>query len=212
MLSSMELYKKRYNNSIMFVLIYVDDIIITGNSPNMLKLFIENLNSIFALKDLGHLNYFLGIEAYRDRTGLYLKQEKYVENLLRKFSMDQCATAPTPMVVNCYYSKEDGTTMKNPTVYRQAIGSLQYLVTTRPDIIFVVNKLSQFLNAPTDVHWKALKRVFCYLRGISRLALHIKPCDFLQLQGFLDADWAICLDDRRSIGGHCAFLGDSLIS
>ncbi|XP_062076274.1 uncharacterized mitochondrial protein AtMg00810-like [Humulus lupulus] len=91
-------------------------------------------------------------------------------------------------------SGHDGTILENPTLYRSVIGALQYLSHTRPDISFSVNKLSQFLKAPTMVHWNAAKRILRYLKGFS------------------DADWACCPDDRRSVGGYCEFLGDTLMS
>lgn len=102
--------------------------------------------------------------------------------------------------------------MKNPTVFRQAIGCLQYLINIRPDITFAINKLSQFLSSPTDAHWKAVKRIFRYLKGTTSLALHIKPATHFSLQGFSDADWAVYPDDLRSVGGYCVFLGESLLS
>ncbi|KAL5546517.1 hypothetical protein UlMin_006204 [Ulmus minor] len=102
--------------------------------------------------------------------------------------------------------------MKNPSLYRSAIGALQYLTHTRPDIAFVVNKLSQFLQEPTDTHWQSLKRVFRYLKGTIYHGLHIQHNEKLTLTGFSDADWASCPDDRRSVAGYWVYIGDTLIS
>lgn len=92
---------------VMFVLIYVDNMIVTGNSPTLLEIFVEKLNSLFALKDLRKLNYFLRIEAYRNNTELYLKQERYVETLPNFFGMTHCSNVLTPIVVSRYLSKDD---------------------------------------------------------------------------------------------------------
>ncbi|KAL5540597.1 hypothetical protein UlMin_043546 [Ulmus minor] len=119
---------------------------------------------------------------------------------------------PTPMTTTHTLSAKTGTPMKNPSLYWSAIGALQYLTHTRPDIAFVVNKLSQFLQEPTDTHWQSLKRVFRYLKGTIYHGLHIQNNEKLTLTGFSDADWASCPDDRRSIVGYCVYIGDTLIS
>lgn len=199
-------------NEVMLVLIYVDDIIITGSNSQKLKQFTEKLNQGFSLKDLKQLNYFLGVEVYWDDTGIYLSQGKYISELLKKYNMTYLKPCPTPMTIGKPLSISDGTLLDKPTEYRSLIGALQYLTHTRPDLSFAVNKLSQFLKAPTDCHWSAAKRVLRYLKGTIDLGLHIKVGDRLILTGFSDADWACCPDDRRSIAGYCVYLGDTLVS
>nr|KYP50444.1 Retrovirus-related Pol polyprotein from transposon TNT 1-94 [Cajanus cajan] len=196
---------------ITFLLIYVDDIIITGSSSSFLSSFIKQLNIMFALKDLGSLHYFLGVEACRDASGLYLKQTKYVLDLLKKFNLEHVSSCPTPMVTGRSLS-EEAELMKNPTLYRRAIGVLQYLTNTRPDIAYSVNRLSQYMQAPTTIHWQSVKRVFRYLKGTMNHCLHIKPSVDLDITGFSDADWATNIEDRKSVAGYCVFLGESLIT
>lgn len=195
-----------------FVLVYVDDILVTGNDPTYLSQFISKLNQMFSLKDLEALSYFLGIEVQRTSHGMYLNQEKYITNLLKKFNMSTCATVPTPMVTGRKFSASDCKPMENPYVYRQAIGSLQYLTTTRPDIAFSVNKLSQFLAQPTDIHFQGVKQIFRFLKGTKHIALLLRPVHNFRLVAFTDADWATDTDDRRSMGGMCTYLGDTLLS
>ena len=127
-----------------FILVYVDDILVTSNDSNFLKEFTGRLNSVFALKDLGSLYYILGVEVRRDNPGLYLNQGKYILDVLKRFGMMNCAAAATPMVTGLKFSANDGEKMADP-LHRKPIGSLQYLLTTRPNIAFSVNKLSQFL-------------------------------------------------------------------
>lgn len=127
------------------------------------------------------------------------------------FNLSHVTPCPTPMVAGRYLSIKEGAPIENPT-YRQAIGALQYLTYSRLDICFAVNKLSQFLSAPTSSHWQVVKRLFRYLKGTINFKLHIKPSDHLSLSGFTDVDWASCLNGRRSTNGYCVFLSDSLVS
>ncbi|KAF7835572.1 Copia protein [Senna tora] len=165
-----------------FILVYVDDILITGNDSSYLKEFVRRLNSTFALKDLGSLYYFLGFEVQRDASGIYLNQSKYILDLLKKFKMADCAMAPTPMVTGRKFTSGKGKLIEDPYLYRRAMGSLQYLTNTRPDIAFAVSKLSQFLAQPTKTHFQGVKR-FRYLKGTSELSLHFKPSRALTMGG-----------------------------
>ncbi|XP_062118388.1 uncharacterized mitochondrial protein AtMg00810-like [Humulus lupulus] len=194
------------------VLIYVGDIIVTGNNTLLLKQFISQLNTKFALKDLGPLHFFFGIEVHRDESSLYLNQGKYVKELLSRTGMLHLKPCQTPMTTGKSQSKFDGEPLQNPTEYRSIIGGLQYLTHTRPDLSFAVNKLSLFLQAPTSAHWSAAKRVLRYLKGMINHGLHIKFANHLSLRGYLDSDWACYPDDRRSVAGYCVYLGDTLVS
>ncbi|XP_062118419.1 uncharacterized mitochondrial protein AtMg00810-like [Humulus lupulus] len=194
------------------VLIYVDDIIVTGNDLKKLQDFTTQLNNIFSLKDLGPLHYFLGIEVHRDETGLYLSQAKYIKELLTRTEMLHLKQCSTPMTVGKALSKTDGDLLQQPTLYRSVIGGLQYLTHTRPDLSFAVNKLNQYLQAPTTTHWSVAKRILRYLKGIINHGLHIKYSDQLNITGYSDADWACCPDDRKSVAGYCVYLGGTLVS
>ncbi|GAU51268.1 hypothetical protein TSUD_412550 [Trifolium subterraneum] len=194
-----------------FLLIYVDDIIVTGSNIKFLEAFTNQLNTAYSLKDLGPLHYFLGVEVHRDDSGMYLRQTKYIRDVLKKFNMENTSACPTPMVTGRQFIAE-GELMSNPTLYRQAIGALQYLTNTRPDIAFAVNKLSQYMSTPTIEHWQGIKRILRYLQGTKNHSLHIKPSTNLHIAGFLDADWATSTDDRKSTGGQCVFLGETLVS
>lgn len=100
----------------------------------------------------------------------------------------------------------DGKPLEDPYLYRKVIGSLQYLTTTRPDITFAVNKLSQFLAKPSDVHFAGVKRILHYLQGTKAVGLHIKPVRSFKLVAFTDADWATDINDRKSVGGMNTYL------
>lgn len=116
------------------------------------------------------------------------------------------------MVSGQNYSKYEGEAISNVTEYRSIIGALQYATITRPDISYSVNKLSQFMQNPMDIHWKAIKRVLCYLKGTVNYGLRLKTGQHLHITGYADADWTSDPDDRRSTSGYCIYFGQSLIS
>ena len=154
------------------LLVYVDDILITRNNSITISDLVHDLNKSFLLKDLGSLHYFQGNEAFQDETSLYLTQSKYIADLLQKKNMDAAKPLPTLAISGKVLFKSDGDPMDNPTMYRSTIGALQYVTITRPDISYMVRKLSQFLQSPIEIHWKACKRVLRYLKGTITHSLH----------------------------------------
>ncbi|KAJ1692595.1 hypothetical protein LUZ63_009293 [Rhynchospora breviuscula] len=194
------------------VLVYVDDIIITGSDTASLAGAISHLQARFALKDLGSLKFFLGIEVSTSQTGIHLSQANYLKDILIRSKMDESRPCASPMVANLSLSLHEGDPMDNPSLYRMTVGALQYATITRPDITFAVNKVSQFMHAPTTSHWAAVKRILRYLKGSLSLGLQLKPDASFTLHAYSDADWAGCPDDRRSTSGFSIFLGPNLIS
>lgn len=195
-----------------YILIYVDDILVTSNDPSSISRLISTLHSEFALKDLGSLHYFLGIEAVSTSGGLHLCQHRYILDLLSKTSMIHSKPVLTPFSPTTKLSKNGGQFLPDPASYRQVVGALQYLTLTRPDIAFAVNKVCQFMHSPTDVHWSAVKRILRYLKNTVHHGLFFSRSSRLHLEAFSDADWAGCVDDRRSTGGFAIFLGTNLVS
>ncbi|XP_025693090.1 uncharacterized mitochondrial protein AtMg00810-like [Arachis hypogaea] len=196
-----------------YVLVYVDDIIVTGESTELVKEVIAKLNDKFALKDMGDLHYFLGIQVNKTcDKGLILTQQKYIHELLKKAGMVGCAPCHTPLPSTVKITALGGSSFCDPQLYRSIIGSLQYLTITRPEICYSVNKLSQFVQAPLESHWKLVKRVLRYLSGTSSYGLHLKRETSLGITTYSDSDWAGDPDDRKSTSGYCIFLGTNLIS
>lgn len=198
--------------STIFILIYVDDIIITGTPGNHISLLLTQLQSVFAIKDMGSLHYFLGIEVLPHRHGLFLSQKKYILDLLQTTKFDGAKPISTPLAANTQLSQFDGPTYDNPTQYRSIVGSLQYLSFTRPDIAVAVNKVCQFMHKPCISHWVAVKRILRYLKHTINHGLVLTTPSSLSLQAYSDSDWAGCPDDRRSTSGYCVFFGGNLIS
>jgi hypothetical protein len=146
------LFTYKANGIIIFVLTYVDNIIITSSNTAAISQLISALRSSFALKDLGSLHYFLGVEATWHEDGLHLSQQRYIHDILTKTNMVLVKPVSSPMSASTTLSRFDGSTITNTTLYRSTVGSLQYLSLTRPDIAFVVNKVSQFMQDPRDSH------------------------------------------------------------
>ncbi|KAL5855596.1 hypothetical protein ACOSQ4_005398 [Xanthoceras sorbifolium] len=210
--SNVNLFYKTVGSHLLLLLVYVDDILITGSSSALIHKLISDFNSTFALKTLGSVNYFLGFEVLKNSSGLLLTQTKYVTELLNKTNMVSSKPCATPISFGTKLSLHDGELFSDPFLYRSVIGALQYLTHTRPDISFIVTKVSQFLKAPTIVHWQACKRVLRYLKGTTYYGLLFKPSSSLQLEAFCDADWASSIDDKKSTSGCCVYLGGNLIT
>jgi histone deacetylase 1/2 len=210
--TSLFFYEK--GNISMYVLVYVDDIIVASSTPSATSALLNDLNKDFALKDLGDLHYFLGIEVNKVLDGIILTQEKYASDVLKRVGMSDCKPVTTPMSTSEKLSIHEGDALgpNDATQYRSVVGALQYLTLTRPDISFSVNKVCQFLHAPTTVHWAAVKRIMRYIKHTTKLGLKIGKTPSLLVSGFSDADWAGSLDDRRSTGGFAIFLGSNLVS
>ncbi|RVX16422.1 Retrovirus-related Pol polyprotein from transposon RE1 [Vitis vinifera] len=196
-----------YNNSVMLVvLVYVDDIIVTGSSSLLIEQLISSLNSCFALKDLVHLNFFLGIEVLNSGSSLHLSQARYICDLLQRVGLSESKSMTSPMAAGPVLSIADGTRLEDPTLYRSLVGALHYCTITRPDIAYTVYKLCQFMHAPTSTHLQAVKRVLCYPKCSLFYGFSFQPSSFLDLIAYTDADWASCPNDRRSTSGYCIFL------
>jgi len=208
--SSLFIYKA--HGVTIFVLIYVDDIIITGSHSMAITQLINDLHSSFALKDLSRLNFFLGVEATWHQDGLHLSQQRYINDLLTKTNMLLAKPISTPLSASTILSRFEGSTITDPTLYRSTVGSLQYLSLTRPDIAYAVNKVSQFIQDPRESRWSAVKRILRYLKSTISYYFCIYKNSSKQLTAYSDSDWASCPDDRRSTSGYCVLLGKNILS
>jgi hypothetical protein len=209
--SDSSLFVKHVGSQIVVLLLYVDDIILTGSASAAILQVIQALSTEFDITDLGSLHFFLGIQITHTSTGLFLSQSKYIEDLLIKSEMVDAKPCDTPCLPYHRLLKEDGAPYPNPTVYRSIVGALQYLTFTRPDIAFSVHQVCQFMQNPMVSHFTAVKRILRYLKGTLHVGISYTKGD-LQLKAFSDADWAGDPNDRRSTTGLVIFLGDNPIS
>jgi hypothetical protein len=159
-------------------------------------MLLQYLNADFALKDLGELHYFLGIEVEKTSSGILMSQEKYIAYVLKSASMMNCKLVNTPMTSLEKISVQPQDAMK----YRSLVGALQYITLTRPDISFPINKVCQFLHEPTTTHMIVVNRILRYLRHTLGVGFKIVRSNSTLVSGFADANWTEDIDDRRSSG------------
>ncbi|CAL0332970.1 unnamed protein product [Lupinus luteus] len=152
------------------------------------------------------------MEVARSNQGIALYQRKYTLDLLEQTGLLGSKPASTPMEYNLNLHSKSGIPLEDITSYRRLLGKLLYLTHTRLDIYFAVSSLSQFLDSPTDLHYKAATRVLRYLKSTPGQGIFFPSNNTTSIQGYSDSDWAKCIDTRRSIIGWCFFLGNTLIS
>ncbi|KAI3725994.1 hypothetical protein L1987_65791 [Smallanthus sonchifolius] len=195
-----------------YLLLYVDDIVITASSTALLQDIIRTLSREFAMTDLGSLHHFLGIKVTCTTTGLFLDQSQYARDIISRASMTSCKPCATPVDLNAKLSATDEPLFHDPTLYCSLAGALQYLTFTRPDISYAVQQVCLFMHEPHDPHFAFLKRILRYLQGTIDYGIRIVRSNIHSLIAYSDADWGGCPDSRRSTSGYCVFLGDNLIS
>jgi len=161
--SSLFVYKDGSNTA--YLLLYVDDIVLTASSPALLRRILERPHSEFAMTDLGELHHFLGISVTRSASGLFLSQRQYAADLLQRAGMSECHPTATPVDARMKLSATDGSPVADPTQYRSLAGALQYLTLTRPNLAYVVQQVCLFMHDPREPHLAFLKRILHYVKG-----------------------------------------------
>jgi histone deacetylase 1/2 len=209
--SDSSLFVLRHGDDIAYLLLYVDDIVLTGSSPALLQHVVDHLRAEFAVKDMGELRFFLGIDVKRTSTGFYLSQEQYAEDILQRAGMSSCKPVSTP-VDSRGKLPAAGAAIDDVSSYRRLAGALMYLTITRPDLASAVQQACLHMHDPRAPHMTMLKRILRYVRGTSSHGLHLHASPTLDITVYSDADWAGCPDTRRSTSGFCVFLGESLVS
>ncbi|KAJ9536818.1 hypothetical protein OSB04_un000042 [Centaurea solstitialis] len=182
------LFIYRSDHATAYLLLYVDDIILTASSSDCLRQIITLLSREFAMTDLGSLNFFLGISASRSSKGLFLSQQQYATQILDRAGMINCKPARTPVETGHKLSA-DGTPVHDPSLYRSLAGALQYLTFTRPDIAFAVQQVCLYMHDPREPHFQALKRILRYIRGTLAHGLQIHVSPSKNLTAYSNADW-----------------------
>jgi hypothetical protein len=182
------LFIRRSYKGMILLLLYVDDMIITGDDHSSISDFKLFLHQQFEMKDLGHLSYFLGLEVSSDSISYYLSQTKYASDLLSRVGLTDTKVVSTPLEINARLSPLDGTLLNDATLYRQLVGSLVYLTVTRSDIAHAVYLVSQFLSAPHSTHYAAVIHILRYIKGTMFHGLHFSAHSTLDLCAYSDTD------------------------
>lgn len=206
------LFSLHSESTITIILVYVDDLLICGNSTSSISDIKQLLSRSFNMKDLGPVTYFLGIEIDRSDAGFFLSQRKYASDILLEFGMTKAKPLHLPMDIKLKLTADMGDVLPNPSTYQRLIGKLIYLTITRPDIAFSVQILTQYMQKPTTVHMQNAKRLLRYISGTVTQGILLASSSAAQLTAYCDSDWAGCVSTRKSTSGFCIFLGDSPIS
>lgn len=205
-------YKHSKEGKRAILIVYVDDIILTGDDKVELKSLQGKLAEEFEVKDLGALKYFLGIEFARSKKGIFINQRKYVLDLLKETGLLGCKAAETPVEPNMKLELAKAEEVIDRERYQRLVGRLIYLSHTRPDISFAVSMVSQFMHSPGPRHFEAVYRILRYLKGSPGKGLMFEKHGHLEIEVFTDADWAGSTMDRRSTSGYCTFVGGNLVT
>ncbi|GKA02404.1 putative ribonuclease H-like domain-containing protein, partial [Tanacetum coccineum] len=197
---------------IMLVQVYVDDIIFGSTKKSWCDEFEALMKSRFQMSSMGELTFFLGLQVKQNKAGIFISQDKYVAEILKKFDLVNVKTAITPMETKVALTKDEEAVDVDVHLYRSMIGSLMYLTASRPDIMYAVCVCSRFQVTPKTSHLNTVKRIFKYLKGKPHLALwYLRESPF-DLEAFSDNDYGGSNLDRKSTTGGCQFLGQRLIS
>jgi hypothetical protein len=197
---------------LVIVEIYVDDIIFGSDNDQLSQQFVESMQNEFEMSMLGEMKFFLGLQITQSDEGIFISQTKYINEMLKKFQMQDCILVGTPMVTGCKLSQNDDSKNVEQTMYRSMIGSLVYVTATSPNVMHVVCQVDRFQASPKASHLLAFKMILIYLKGTIEYGLWYLKGNQLDLYAFTDVDWAGCVDDRKSTSGATFYLGGCLVS
>jgi hypothetical protein len=207
------LYRRGNSDRFHLIGVYVDDLVITGTHTEDISTFKKQMHELFRMSDLGLLSYYLGIEVHQEAGRITLCQRSYAEKILEDAGMGNCNSSQIPAEMRCKVGKRNGGDPVDATLYRNIIGSLRYLVNSRPDIAFVVGFASRFMEAPGTQHWALVKQIMRYVRGtLGYGCVYRAGASKPELIGFSDSDHAGSVDDRKSTIGILFFLGSSAVT
>ncbi|CAL8994830.1 unnamed protein product, partial [Prunus brigantina] len=204
--------KTKENSGTLIVSIYVDDLMYTGSSGELMAEFKSEMMRMYEMTDLGLLYHFLDMAVIQTEQSIFISQHKYALTLLSKFGLKQCKRVSTPLVASEKLCKDDGSDPADENEYRQIVGSLLYLTATRPDIMFAASLLARFMHCPTKKHYGTAKRVLRYIQGTIDFGIQYQKGKEAVLVGYCDSDWSGSQDDMRSTSGYAFSFGSGVFS
>jgi hypothetical protein len=205
------LYFKVMNDEPVILLLYVDDLLLTGEE-NLITDCKKNLTVEFEMKYLGLMHYLLGLEFWKSPEKIFLNQGKYSVEILKRFDMFECKAMNTPMETNMKLLVDTSSKLVYATLYKQIIGSLTYLTNTKPNILFFVNTLIQYLVEPKCVHLVAAKHVLRCLKGTLDYGLCYTGDHDFRLYSYTNSYWVGSASDKKSTSGCCFILQSTITS
>jgi hypothetical protein len=210
--SNTSLFSFHRSSDTIYMLLYVDDIILTASSTELLRCTISALQQEFTMKDLRPLHHFLGITIERRPDGLFHHQRTYRLDILKHAVMADSKPCTTPVELQAMLAGDSGPPVEDVSQFQSIAGALQYLTFTRPDITYAVQQICLHMHDPREPHLTVMKRILHYLQQTSDYALLLHRLSSSDLVIYMDADWVSCPDTHRSTSGYAVFLGDNLVS
>jgi hypothetical protein len=210
--SDTSLFIFHHGSDTVYLLLYVDDIILTASSMELLRRTISALQRELAMKDLGPLHHILDITVEHRPDRLFLHQCTYMLDILKRAVMADCKPCTTPVDRQAKLADDSGPPVADASQFWSIAGALQFLTFTRPDIAYAVQQICLHMHDPREPHLMAMKRILCYLRGTPNFGLLLRRSSSSDLVIYTDVDWAGCPDTHRSTSGYVVFLGDNLVS
>ncbi|GJU81220.1 retrovirus-related pol polyprotein from transposon TNT 1-94 [Tanacetum coccineum] len=206
------LFTQKAGNDLLLVQIYVDNIIFASTNTALCNEFANQMTTKFKMSMMGQMSFFLGLQISQSPRGIFINQSKYAYEIVKKYGMLTSDSVDTPMVEKSKLDEDLQGKPVDATLYRGMIGSLMYLTSSRPDLIYAVCLCARYQAKPTKKHLNAVKRIFRYLKGTINMGLWYSKDTGMSLTAYADADHAGCQDTRRSTSGSAQFLGDKLVS
>ncbi|GKC73786.1 retrovirus-related pol polyprotein from transposon TNT 1-94 [Tanacetum coccineum] len=201
------LFIRRFDDDILVVHVYVNDIIFGSTNPRYTQLFADLMKSHLKMSMMGEMMFFLGLQVNQSPCGIFINQSNYVLEIFKKYGMETCDPVGTLMEIKDKLDLDRNGTLVDATKYHSMIGALMYLTSSRPEIVHATCLCAWYQAKPTEKHLKEVKRIFCYLWGTINMGLwYMKDYGF-ELTGFSDANHAGCKDTFKSTSGGAQFLG-----
>nr|GEV23449.1 retrovirus-related Pol polyprotein from transposon TNT 1-94 [Tanacetum cinerariifolium] len=206
------LFTRRFDDDILVLQVYVDDIIFGSTDPRYATLFFDLIKSRFEMSMMGEMTFFLGLQVNQSLSGIFINQSKYVHEILMKYGLNTSDIVGTTMDIKDKLDLDQIGTPVDATKYHSMIGALMYLTSSRPNIVHATCVCARYQAHPTKKHLKEVKRIFRYLRGTINMGLWYTKDSGFELTGFSDADYAGCKDTFKSTSSGAQFLGEKLVS
>ena len=209
--SDPNVYMLRSIDSLLIIVLYVDDLLITGSSISVISTVKTTLHDRFSMTDMGPLHYFLGLEINQSDSGIKVTQSKYVKYLLVRFQITDCKSTATPFLSGVKLEDIGDTPLVDCTRYRQLAGSPLYFAHSRPDLSYAIGAVSRYMQEPHELHWKAFKRIIWYVKETTSYGIHYESRCTLDLVGYTDFDWLGDAKDRKSTLRYVFSIGSGPI-
>jgi histone deacetylase 1/2 len=206
------LYYQHANGETLILMLYVDDIFITGTSEAHISKLKHKLHNQFEMTDLGHVKRYLGITFEQSTSGILLHQHDYALSILQQFNMTDCKTASTPLPQGLVLVSDMHSPYIDSNLYCQLVGKLIFLTITRPDIAYAVSRVSSYMSKPQISHLDAAKHILRYIKHTADHGIFYQAGQALTITGYTDADWGSCPETRRSMGAYIFLLAGGPIT